>query len=110
LSSLFLGQLENLHKQCLATFKKDLLDGLKGEDYSFGDVGTKATKKCEDTFSSVAKEAFVEGTDWVWEDDLDLLKEEMRGVADQCRKDETKKIVNQIEVRFLGSVGRYIWD
>ncbi|KAJ2922202.1 hypothetical protein H1R20_g14882, partial [Candolleomyces eurysporus] len=97
LSPLFLGQLKNLHKQCLATFKKDLLDGLKGEDYSFGDVVTKATKKVEDAYSTVAKEAFVEGTDWNWEDDLDLLKEETRGVADQCRKDETKKMVNQIE-------------
>ena len=109
LSPLFLGQLKNLRKECLSTFQKDLLDGLKGKDYSFGGVVTKATKKCEDTFSTVAKEALVEGTDWNWEEDLDLLKEETRGVTDQCRKDETKKIVNQIEVRFLfceGDVSR----
>lgn len=28
------------------------------------------------------------------------LKEEVGSVADQCRKDETKKMVNLIEVRF----------
>lgn len=40
----------------------------------------------------------MEGTDWNWEDELEVIKEEIRGVADQCRKDETKKMINQIEV------------
>lgn len=39
----------------------------------------------------------VPDTDWVWEDELELLKEEIGVVADQCRKDETKKMLNQIE-------------
>lgn len=97
LSPLFLGQLKNLHKLSLVTFKKELLEGLKGEDYNFGEVVTRVTKKCEDTFSSGAKETLVEGTDWRWEEELDVIREEMRGLADQCRKDETKKMVNQIE-------------
>ena len=41
------------------------------------------------------------GTDWVWEDEMESLKEEITHVADQCRKDETKKMVNLIEVRLL---------
>ena len=97
LSPLFLGQLKNLHKSCLVTFKKELQDGLHGQDYSFADVFSKACQKCESTFSEGAKEAMVEGTDWTWEDELELLKEEIRVVADQCRKDETKKMLNQIE-------------
>lgn len=97
LSPLFLGQLKNAHKSCLVTFKKELLDGLKGDDYSFGDVVTKATKNCEETFTSVAKEALIEDTDWNWEEELEVIKEETRGIADQCRKDETKKMINQIE-------------
>lgn len=98
LSPLFLGQLKNLHKSCLVQFKKALLDGLKGEEYDFGDVVAKARVNWESRFEEGAKEAFVEGTDWVWEDELELLKEEIGSVADQCRKDETKKMVNQIEV------------
>jgi hypothetical protein len=43
----------------------------------------------------------VEGTDWTWEDEFVLLKEEMASVGDQCRKDETKKMVNTIEVGSL---------
>jgi hypothetical protein len=35
---------------------------------------------------------------WVWEDEMDLLKEDVSSVADMCRRDETKKMVNLIEV------------
>lgn len=43
----------------------------------------------------------MEGTDWVWEDEMESLKEEISHLADQCRKDETKKMINLIEVRPL---------
>ena len=98
LSPLFLGQLKNLHKLCLVQFKKALLEGLKGEEYDFGDVVMKARGKWEGRFENGTKEAFLEDTDWSWEDELVSLKEEIGSVADQCRKDETKKMINQIEV------------
>lgn len=98
LSPLFLGQLKNLSKTCLVTFKKEILEGLKGEAYDFGKVVQKAQTKCETTFSTGATEALIEDTDWSWEDELEALKDEVRIVADQCRKDETKKMVNLIEV------------
>jgi len=97
LSPLFLGQLKNLHKSSLVAFKKEMLDGLRGEEYSFADVVAKARARCEGTFESGAKEALVEETDWSWEEEMLLLKEEIGVVADQCRKDETKKMLNQIE-------------
>jgi len=98
---MFLGQLKNLHKICLVTFKKELLDALQGEGYSFADVVSKAEEHCRQTFSEGATETHIQGTDWVWEDELESLKEEVKAVADQCRKDETKKMLNLIEVRFL---------
>ncbi|KAF9460714.1 RHD3/Sey1 [Collybia nuda] len=100
LSPLFLGQLKNLHKSCLVTFKKTMLDGLRGETYSFADVVSKARDECEQTFSEGAKEALVDDTEWSWEDELESLKEEVQAVADQCRKDETKKMINLIERNF----------
>ncbi|KIY67094.1 root hair defective 3 GTP-binding protein [Cylindrobasidium torrendii FP15055 ss-10] len=102
LSPLFLGQLKNSHRLCLNSFKKELLDSLKGDDYSFADVVRKAQTSWETTFLETAKEAVVEENDsqWVWEDEAQLLKEEMTHVADQCRKDETKKMVNLIERNF----------
>jgi hypothetical protein len=96
---MFLGQLKNLHKSCLVAFKKEMLDGMRGVEYNFADVVSKARERCEENFSTAAKEALVEGTDWSWEDELELLKEEVGSVADQCRKDETKKLINLIEVR-----------
>jgi flagellar biosynthesis/type III secretory pathway protein FliH len=101
LSPLFLGQLKNLHKSCLVQFKKEMLDGLKGEEYNFADVVGKARERCERRFKEGAEEAMVDGTEWSWEDEMASLKEETEAVADQCRKDETKKMVNLIEVRVL---------
>ncbi|KAJ7873867.1 RHD3/Sey1 [Mycena olivaceomarginata] len=100
LSPLFLGQLKNLHKTCLVAFKKEMLDGLHGEGYSFADVVATARQRCLGRFETGAKEALVEETDWTWEDEMISLKEEVGSVADQCRKDETKKMVNLIERNF----------
>lgn len=75
-----------------------MLDGLKGEEYNFADVVKKARDRCEGRFKEGAAEALVEGTEWSWVEELELLKEEAALIGDQCRKDETKKMVNLIEV------------
>ncbi|KAG2363345.1 RHD3/Sey1 [Suillus spraguei] len=100
LSPLFLGQLKNLHKSCLTSFKRELLEGLRGDEYSFADVVGKARTKCETRFAHGAKDVSLEDTDWTWQDELESLREEVGNVADQCRKDETKKMVNLIERNF----------
>lgn len=99
LSPLFIGQLKNQHKACLVAFKKEMLDGLRGENSNFADVVSTAKDKCEELFVSVAKEAKLEDSEWIWEDELEMLRDEIKSVSDQCRVDETKKMVNQIEVR-----------
>jgi hypothetical protein len=104
LSPRFLGQLKNLHKVCLVAFKKAMLDGVGREGYDFGEVSAKARVSCEEKFRAIAQEATVEGTYWTWEDELALLREEMASVGDQCRKDETKKMVNTIEVGYFSSL------
>ena len=99
LSPLFLGQLKNLHKFCLVAFKKEMLDGMKGEEYNFAEVVKDARTRCEKRFVYAASEAVIEESDqWSWVEELELLKEEVNNVASQCRKDETKKMVNAIEV------------
>ena len=72
---------------------------MRVEGYNFADVCTQARAVCEKWFVDGAKEAKLEDTDWVWEDELELLREEMDTVANQCRADETKKMLNSIEVR-----------
>lgn len=107
LTPLFLGQLKNLHKSTLVAFKKSLQEGLKG-DSDYAVVVTNATKVCLETFEKGATEARIEGPkDWNWEDELGLLKDEVEGVAEQFRKDETRKMINSIEVSFLNDV--WVW-
>lgn len=98
LSPLFLGQVKNLHKSTLLSFKNQMSEGMRAEGYNFADVCRDAEKRCETSFTDAAKEAKLEDTDWAWEDELELLREEMRTVSNQFRADETKKMLNTIEV------------
>ncbi|KAL6300479.1 RHD3/Sey1 [Sparassis latifolia] len=100
LSPLFLGQLKNLHKDCMVTFKAEMHEGMRGEGYSFADVVKAARGRCETRFLEAAGEALVDGAEWTYDDAFALLQEDVRSVADQCRKDETKKMVNIIERNF----------
>jgi protein SEY1 len=71
------------------------------EGANFADVMQRASESCLDKFTEGAKEVVVEENDeWNWKEELILLEEEMRSVGDQFRKDETKKMVNTIEVLF----------
>ncbi|KAG6335255.1 hypothetical protein ID866_3830 [Astraeus odoratus] len=103
LNPLFLGQLKNLHKSCLSAFKATLQDVLSPgtPEHNFADVVGKAKADCEESFAKVAREACIEDDEWNWEEELGLLREEVENVADVFRKDETKKMVNLIEVQFL---------
>lgn len=100
MSPLFLGQLKNLHKAALVSFKAATVAGLKIEGYNFAEVVRKARADAETRFSVGAQEAVVTEGDasWQWEEELRLLRDEIQSVADQLRKDETKKMVNAIEV------------
>ncbi|KAG8726786.1 Dynamin-like GTPase that mediates homotypic ER fusion, partial [Ceratobasidium sp. 428] len=104
LGPLFLGQTKNLHKLCLNSFKKEVLDGVKTEGYSFADVVGGAREKWEGRFREGAAEALLPDTDWSYDEELELLRQEFVLVADQLRADETKKMVNHIEKSFKRSI------
>ena len=72
---------------------------MRVEGYNFAHVVASAKERCEKYFTDGAKEACLEDTDWEWEDEFEFLREDLRSVSDQCRADETKKMVNAIEVR-----------
>ena len=104
LSPLFLGQLKNLHKEVLTTFRQELKEELRGESYHFGEVVMKARERLESRFKAGAEEARKVKEDdeseaeWSWREEEELLKDDVSAVASQMRADETKKMVNQIEV------------
>ena len=98
LSPLFLGQLKNLHKLCLVSFKREMLEAMRGESYNFAEIVSGGRSKFEQSFLTGAKELLIEGVNWSYDEEYSSFQEEIQSVADQCRKDETKKMVNVIEV------------
>lgn len=50
LSPLFMGQLKNVHKRCVATFRTDLLNGLKGDGHDFGALVKQVGERVEKEF------------------------------------------------------------
>ncbi|WWD03363.1 protein SEY1 [Kwoniella europaea PYCC6329] len=97
LSSLFLGQLKNLHKIELNNFTKNLSKGTKEVNYDFAKIVTQAQQQARQNFLTSAKEVVVDGTDWEYTSELELLEDDLKNIADRYRKDETKKMVNTIE-------------
>ncbi|WWD17114.1 protein SEY1 [Kwoniella shandongensis] len=97
LSSLFLGQLKNLHKIETGKFSKGIVAGVKEPGYDFGKVVEEGKVASRTRFLDAAKEVKIDGTDWEYEHELASLEDDLRLIADRCRADETKKMVNTIE-------------
>ncbi|WVQ81742.1 protein SEY1 [Cryptococcus sp. DSM 104549] len=97
LSPLFLGQLKNIHKLETARFSKEIVAGVKEPGYDFGKVVKEGKEGARERFLEGAREIKVEDTDWEYEHELALLEEDLKHIADRCRADETKKMVNTIE-------------
>jgi hypothetical protein len=55
LSPLVLGQLKNLHKHAVGSFREQVATRLKGDAYDFGVVVAEVGKKVEDDFVVAAK-------------------------------------------------------
>lgn len=97
LSPFFLGQLKNLHKAVLAIFKASVTEKLRGDGYDFAQVVGAERTKALGAFEAGATLIRLADTDWTFEDEFEQLKEDVGDIADQCRAEETKKMVMQIE-------------
>lgn len=100
LSPLFLGQLKNLHKIILASFKKSIVEKLRGESYNFGQVVAEERREAESKFKTAASLILLADTDWSIEEEVSQFDYEIDQVANQCRAEETVKMVTQIERAF----------
>lgn len=100
LSPLFLGQLKNLHKTVLASFKTSILDKLRGDNYDFGQVVSKERSKAIETFTAASALITLADTDWSTNEEVSQFEESIDQIANQCRAEETKKMVILIERNF----------
>lgn len=97
LSPFFLGQLKNLHKSVLAMFKSSVLEKLRGEGYDFSTVVSSERTKALGSFEAGANLIKLADTDWSYDEEFEQLKQNVGDIADQCRAEETKKMILQIE-------------
>ncbi|KDN35946.1 root hair defective 3 GTP-binding protein [Tilletiaria anomala UBC 951] len=121
LSPFVLGQLKNLHKRVLAHFKRTLLENLRGDGHDFGEVVRVERAKAETAFAAAAALLMLDGTDWNTAEEEAQLREDIQQIADQCRVEETKKMIVLIERSIkravaepteiaLGKPGPEMWD
>ncbi|SNX82793.1 probable Protein SEY1 [Melanopsichium pennsylvanicum] len=105
LSPFFLGQLKNLHRHMLASFKSNVLERMRSEaNYDFGQVVTSEKKSALDKFTVAAQAVLLSDTDWTIIDEVAQLDAEIQSISDVMRVEETKKMVLQIERSFKKSI------
>ncbi|KAL9936593.1 hypothetical protein V8E36_004661 [Tilletia maclaganii] len=102
----FLGQLKNLHKAVLAEFKNNVLNQLRGERNDFAEVVGVERTKAEGVFGAASAAILLSDTDWVTavEEEHAQLLDDITQIADQCRAEETKKMIVQIERAFKKAI------
>ena len=101
LSPFFLGQLKNLHRHMLQSFKKNVLERMRNEtDYDFGQVVSSEKSSALTQCSAAAQALLLADTDWTIDDELAQLDSEIQSISDTMRVEETKKMVAQIERTF----------
>lgn len=105
LSPFFLGQLKNLHRHILQSFKQNVLDRMRSElNYDFGQVVTSEKQSALTKFTTAAQAVLLADTDWSIDDEVVQLSDEIQSISDTMRVEETKKMVAQIERTFKKNI------
>ncbi|CAG8678313.1 231_t:CDS:10, partial [Ambispora leptoticha] len=104
----YLGQLKNLTKKAITTFKTMVQEKLKGEDYDFAQVVESARDAAEGIFLNGAKAIVLTQTDWNFEEEHLQLTEEINEIASKSRVEETKKMVKALEKSFQNQLNEHI--
>jgi hypothetical protein len=81
------------------SFNVETNAGLKVDGYDFADVVMRARSGAEALFSDGAREVVIIEGDTTWEEELRLLRDAIRSIIVQLRREEAKKVADTIEVR-----------
>lgn len=105
LSPFFLGQLKNLHRHQLASFKRNVLERMRSElNYDFGQVVSSEKQSALTKFTAAAQAVLLADTDWTIDEEVAQLEGEIQSISDTMRVEETKKMVAQIERTFKKNI------
>ncbi|KAI3649767.1 hypothetical protein MP228_005399 [Amoeboaphelidium protococcarum] len=106
LNLLFIAQIKNLHKVCIAEFKSDVGKILKGDSEHFAQGLMQAQDKIKAKFSEKASEAVLSGTDWTVAEDEKQFNDEIVEQSSKIRHEEMEKWGK----RLIKQVGNQITD
>ena len=94
---LFRGQISGLHSLCIKRFQAEVETSLKKEGYNFAKVVLNAKEKVMEKFDKEAQAVMVEGTDWTYDHDRELLVNDIDEQASRLRKDEISRVLDRLE-------------
>ena len=94
---LFRGQISGLHSICTKRFQNEVETALKREGYNFAKVVLNAKEKVMEIFDKEAQAVMVEGTDWSYDHDRELLLNDIEEQASRLRKDEISRVLDRLE-------------
>jgi protein SEY1 len=98
LSPLSVAQFKLLHRVYLASFRTDLLARMTQDGADSTDLVTETSNHWERKFEDSAREASVESTEWKWRNELELLKRDIRDLADEITGDATNKVSDTFSI------------
>ena len=93
---LFRAQLSGLHAVCIKRFQSDVETRLKNGG-EFGKTVSGVKDQVMRTFDLEAQSLLVEGTDWTYATDRNLLEDEVNALTSRLRKDEITKNLEKLE-------------
>ena len=93
---LFRAQITGLHSICLKKFQEKVEMGLKrGGEFAMTIIGVRSQVIQE--FDNEAKAVVVEGTDWDFSHDRELLVQDIEGMTSRLRKEEVARVIEKVE-------------
>jgi hypothetical protein len=115
LEPLHTAQLKNLHNASIGAYGKAFVNGVKQAGFDFLKLVDEGRARERQRFVDGAKgmyfldedskadlvEVTIEGTTWDYTSELKLLDEAMETTTEVFRGEETKKMINAIDVSFF---------
>jgi protein SEY1 len=96
LHALFRAQITGLHSLCLKMFQEQVEIGLK-KGGEFAKTVNGIQSQIMQEFDTEAKAVVIQGTDWTFDHDRELLVQDIEGMTSRLRKDEVIRIIERME-------------
>ncbi|KXS09730.1 root hair defective 3 GTP-binding protein [Gonapodya prolifera JEL478] len=105
---LYVKQLQNLAKRALQQFKQELQSRLAAARSDFSENLKEAENGVLEAFEKSSEASKLAETDWSHEDILSAVREDIRELADNAKKDELERTVTGAEKRIANEISETV--